>query len=354
MTKALLEVIAAGVVKDVAHIERFLRFTFVGKQISREKLIATTRANLQYLVDARLIEYASSDPSEKRAPQMLRATRLGCATFAAGVLSPEDALFVHAELEHARNKLLLHEDLHLLYLVTPLEFNGSVDWSQFTSRFERSLTLQKVAAAVRVEEAFLQHAAQHPPPRFGAALLEPRYRRHRRFYSAVILYDLVREVDLEEIMKWTGASRGELQSLQSSAASFAGCLAKFCERYGWSDFRILIAQFVERINAGVKKDLVDLVRIPYVKSARARALHRAGLSTVELVARSSQGTLIEALRKASRSRDEERTLVRSARLILAGARELKSKDGLASERRLKLMQVDSREQESDDSSDLGC
>ena len=32
----------------------------------------------QYLVDARLIEYASSDPSEKRAPQMLRATRLGC------------------------------------------------------------------------------------------------------------------------------------------------------------------------------------------------------------------------------------------------------------------------------------
>ena len=166
-------------------------------------------------------------------------------------------------------------------------------------------------------------------------VLESKLRRYRRFYVSVILYDLICERDVEDIIHWSGASRGELQSLQNTSASFAACLTKFCDRYGWQDFRVLFSQFIERINSGVKADLVDLVRIPYVKRGRARALHKAGFKTVEDVAKANPQLVAEALRRTSRGRDEEHQLARLSRIVLAGARELKSKDGIAAEQQLR-------------------
>jgi len=327
MTKALLEVIAAGVVKDVRTIERFITLTLLGTQADREKNYTATKMGLQYLVNNKFIEYQSGQNG-----QTLCATRLGVATFAAGVLSPEDALFVHDELHHARDRLLLGEELHLIYLVTPLDFKTQVDWGQLIWRYEHSKSLRTVAAAVRIEEAYLHSMAQNNSwsANTVSQTENPRFRRHRRFCTAVILLELISERDWTEISAWSGVTRGDLQALQSAGAAFAGCIAKFCERYGWTDLRLLIAQFIERINSGVKQELLDLVRIPYVKAARARALHKAGMRTVEQVAQAPQAVVMDALRKATSKSNgsDEKTLCRSARLILAGAREVKSKDSV--------------------------
>jgi DNA polymerase theta len=45
---------------------------------------------------------------------------------------------------------------------------------------------------------------------------------HRRFYTALALHDLVNEIPLAAVAKKFGCSRGMLQSLQQSAATFAG------------------------------------------------------------------------------------------------------------------------------------
>ena len=45
---------------------------------------------------------------------------------------------------------------------------------------------------------------------------------HRRFYASLALQDLVQEVPLDEVACKFGASRGVLQALQQSAATFAG------------------------------------------------------------------------------------------------------------------------------------
>lgn len=45
---------------------------------------------------------------------------------------------------------------------------------------------------------------------------------HRRFYSALALHDLVREMPLHAVCKKYGCSRGVLQTLQQSAATYAG------------------------------------------------------------------------------------------------------------------------------------
>ena len=72
-----------------------------------------------------------------------------------------------------------------------------------------------------------------------------------------------------------------------------------------------------------------------MKSGRARALHIAGLKSVDDVARSTPLAVAEALRKTARGRDEEHQVARLARIVLAGARELKSKDGVAAEKQLR-------------------
>ena len=56
---------------------------------------------------------------------------------------------------------------------------------------------------------------------------------HKRFYAALVLHDLVREVPLMQVSQKYGAPKGTLQSLQQSAATFSGRLhtALWCANY---------------------------------------------------------------------------------------------------------------------------
>lgn len=45
---------------------------------------------------------------------------------------------------------------------------------------------------------------------------------HKRFYAALVLLDLVNEMPLPEVCRKYKTSRGVVQSLQQSAATFAG------------------------------------------------------------------------------------------------------------------------------------
>ena len=77
------------------------------------------------------------------------------------------------------------------------------------------------------------------------------------------------------------------------------------------------------IALGVKQELLELIRIPHVKGARARMLHRAGLHAVSDVAQSSLGQLEAALQSSVRVASE---LKKVARLILSGSRHLEAQD----------------------------
>lgn len=45
---------------------------------------------------------------------------------------------------------------------------------------------------------------------------------HQRFYASLALHDLVHEVSLQAVAAKYGATKGLLQALQQSAATFAG------------------------------------------------------------------------------------------------------------------------------------
>ena len=98
---------------------------------------------------------------------------------------------------------------------------------------------------------------------------------HQRFYTALALQELVEEVPLATVATKFGASKGMLQSLQQAASTFAGMVTVFCSRLGWTSLELLLGQFQDRLEWGVQRELVDLVRLGSVDAARARMMFDA-------------------------------------------------------------------------------
>ena len=57
-------------------------------------------------------------------------TNLGKATLASG-MAPEHALLVKIDLEHARDMFIMATELHLTYLVTPINAEINVSWDMY-------------------------------------------------------------------------------------------------------------------------------------------------------------------------------------------------------------------------------
>ena len=98
----------------------------------------------------------------------------------------------------------------------------TLDWYQFLCKWEQlSPDMRRVADLIGVQEGFLSKAV-----RGNIATRTFHQLRlvniHKRFYTALILHDLVNEVPLNEVAHKYNQNRGMLQSLQQSAATFSG------------------------------------------------------------------------------------------------------------------------------------
>ena len=175
----------------------------------------------------------------------------------------------------------------------------NLDWYQYLRLWERLPShMKRVADLVGVEERFLNRAIRSRP---GTRSEAQRHalRVHKRFYVTLALHDLVHEVPLDTVARRYGASRGMLQSLQSSAATFAGMVSVFCRKLGWNNLDMLLSQFQNRLTFGVERELCDLVRISALNAFRARVLYSAGYHTVAAVAGASPAEVEKHLRNAT-------------------------------------------------------
>ena len=93
-------------------------------------------------------------------------------------------------------------------------------------------------------------------------------------------------------------TRGVLQSLQQSAATFAGMVTVFCSKLGWFNLELLLSQFQSRLTFGVQRELVDLVRISLLNAHRARVFFNKGYQTVASLANATLSDIEVLLRKA--------------------------------------------------------
>lgn len=102
------------------------------------------------------------------------------------------------------------------------ELGAGIDWYNFLCMWEKLTPgMKRVAELVGVQESYLARAIRgNVQARTSRQAQQAAV--HRRFYTCLVLHDLVHEMPLSDVCKKYNCNRGQLQSLQQSAATFAG------------------------------------------------------------------------------------------------------------------------------------
>ncbi|XP_021252962.1 DNA polymerase theta isoform X2 [Numida meleagris] len=306
MKRAILEIIVSGVANTPEDVQTYASCTLLASSLKDSKQAnekeqdkvqtGPIEACIAWLLENEFIQVLEH-ASDKKA-KIFHPTHLGSATLSSS-LSPTEAMEIFADLQRAMKSFVLENDLHIVYLVTPVyEDWTTIDWYQFFCLWEKlPASMKRVAELVGIEEGFLARSVKGKI----TAKTEKQYRQmaiHKRFFTSLALLDLISEVPLKDMTKKYGCSRGQLQSLQQSAATYAGMVTVFCNRLGWHNMELLLSQFQSRLTFGVHRELCDLVRVSLLNAQRARMLYNAGFVTVADLAKASPGEVATALKNS--------------------------------------------------------
>ncbi|XP_068127042.1 DNA polymerase theta [Hyperolius riggenbachi] len=303
MVRAILEIVAGGVADTPEDVRTYASCTLLAASMKEENEdprqadTGAIEACVDWLLRNEFIQMLEEERDGQKV-EVYCPTKLGSATLSSS-LSPSEALGIFADLQRAMKGFVLENDLHILYLVTPVyEEWATIDWYQFFCLWEKlPVSMKRVAELVGIEEGFLARSVK------GKIVAKnDRQQRqiaiHKRFYTSLVLLDLISEVSLSELTKKYGCSRGQLQSLQQSAATYAGIVTVFSARLGWHNMELLLSQFQSRLTFGVQRELCDLVRLELLNAQRARALYNAGFITISALARGNVSDVEAALKNA--------------------------------------------------------
>ncbi|XP_047434513.1 DNA polymerase theta [Mugil cephalus] len=301
MLRAILEIIVGGVASTPQDVRLYASCSLlaasmksdVGQESNEGTNKGAIEACVEWLMGNEFISIQKDGQDERYCP-----TQLGAATLSSS-LSPPEALGIFADLQRAMKGFVLENDLHILYLITPLYAEWTtIDWYQFFCLWEQlSSSMKRVAELVGIQEGFLARSVSGKL----VAKTEKQHRQmaiHKRFFTTLVLQDLVNEVPLGTVASKYNCNRGQLQSLQQSASTYAGMVTVFCKRLGWHNMELLLSQYQTRLSFGVQRELIDLVRVSLLNATRARALYAQGLCTVAELARATVEDVEKALRNA--------------------------------------------------------
>ncbi|XP_054044367.1 DNA polymerase theta isoform X5 [Rissa tridactyla] len=303
MKRAILEIIVGGVASTPDDVQTYASCTLLASSLKESKWgneevqdkvqTGPIEACVAWLLENEFIQVLES--GNDVTAKVYHPTHLGSATLSSS-LSPTEAMEIFADLQRAMKSFVLENDLHIVYLVTPVyEEWTTIDWYQFFCLWEKlPASMKRVAELVGIEEGFLARSVKGKI----IAKTEKQHRQmaiHKRFFTSLALLDLISEVPLKDMTKKYGCSRGQLQSLQQSAATYAGMVTVFCNRLGWHNMELLLSQFQSRLTFGVHRELCDLVRVSLLNAQRARTLFNAGFVTVADLAKASPDDVAAAL-----------------------------------------------------------
>uniref|UniRef100_A0A8D3CC38 DNA polymerase theta n=1 Tax=Scophthalmus maximus TaxID=52904 RepID=A0A8D3CC38_SCOMX len=302
MLRAILEIIVGGVASTPQDVRLYASCSLLAASMkcddkyksNEETNKGAIEACVEWLMENEFINIQKDGQGTER----YCPTQLGAATLSSS-LSPPEALGIFADLQRAMKGFVLENNLHILYLITPLYAEWTtIDWYQFFCLWEQlSSSMKRVAELVGVQEGFLARSVSSKV----VAKTEKQRRQmaiHKRFFTTLVLQDLVNEVPLGTVASKYNCNRGQLQSLQQSASTYAGMVTVFCKRLGWHNMELLLSQYQTRLSFGVQRELVDLVRVSLLNATRARALYAQGLCTVAELARATVADVEKALRNA--------------------------------------------------------
>ncbi|KAK3098715.1 hypothetical protein FSP39_022356 [Pinctada imbricata] len=278
LKRAILEIVVSGVASVPEDVAMYASCTMLAASLTKDTGQTDTLINacIEFLRENEFVSLQKVRESDGSEVERFCPTQLGSAVLASA-LSPDEGLTVFAELEKARQCFVLENELHIIYLVTPIygmDLGGEMDWYQFYYQWEKlTIGQRRVAELVGVSEGFITKAIRGRIPTKTHAQMRT-LAIHKRFWTALMLHDLVQEMPLNEVARKYNCNKGQLQSLQQSSATFAGMVTVFCRRLGWCNLELILGQFQNRLTFGIQRELCDLVRLTLLNGQRARVLNK--------------------------------------------------------------------------------
>ncbi|KFZ54531.1 Helicase POLQ-like, partial [Antrostomus carolinensis] len=316
MQSLLLSLVGLKVAVTHEEVDNFMSGTLLGVQqqlLSKEKSLSEViKDGLENLIEKGLLKGRMSE-KDHNSKCTLTITPLGRATYK-GSIDLAYCNLLHRELKKGLEGLILESNLHLLYLATPYDMtsNCSPDWMIYLRQFNQlSAAEQKVADIVGVPESFITKKASGQAIRknVDSAVVN-------RLYLSFVLYTLLKETDIWSVSEKFNMSRGYVQNLLNSAASFASCVLHFCEELEefWV-YKALLTELTKRLTYCVKAELIPLMEVAGVLEARAKQLYNVGYKTLAHLANANPETLVKMIGHLSRRQAKQ--IVSSAKMLLS-------------------------------------
>ncbi|NWH37574.1 HELQ Helicase, partial [Chloropsis hardwickii] len=316
MQSLLLSLVGLKIAVTHEEVDNFMCCTLLGVQqqlLSKEKSISEIiKDGLENLIEKGLLRGRISE-KDHNSKSTLTITPLGKATYK-GSIDLAYCNLLYRDLKKGLEGLILESNLHLLYLSTPYDLTStcSPDWMIYLRQFNQlSAAEQKVADIVGVPESFITKKASGQAIRKNVnnAVVN-------RFYLTFVLYTLLKETDVWSVSEKFNMSRGYVQNLLSSAASFASCLLHFCEELEefWV-YKALLTELTKQLTYCVKTELIPLMEVAGVLEARAKQLYSAGYKTLAHLANANPETLVRMIEHLSRRQAKQ--IISSAKMLLS-------------------------------------
>ncbi|XP_073238132.1 helicase POLQ-like [Porites lutea] len=303
----LLTLVGLKLCSTVDELKQFMQKTLLfvqspAQSVDIEKELETSLESLQQLGHVIITNTAQS--------RNIEVTHLGQATFK-GCIDVESSPVIYREVTRA---LVLTNELHLLYLVTPLDNRDSVE-PQWMTYFKQVLSLgdseQRVAELVGATESLLSRRATGQRVKKD----DSEEASVKRFYLTLILYKLMKENTIWDVASLFNVTRGFVQNLLTSASSFASCMVHFTQELQefWG-VNLLLEAMVKKLSYTAALELVPLMEVPGVKQARARQLFKAGYKSLNSLAWADVNSLMADI--AHLSRRQANQIVSAAKMLL--------------------------------------
>ncbi|NWQ78366.1 HELQ Helicase, partial [Columbina picui] len=316
MQSLLLSLVGLKIAVTHEEVNNFMCSTLLGVQqqlLSKEKSLSEiVKDGLENLIEKGLLKGRISE-KDHNSKCTLAVTPLGKATYK-GSIDLAYCNLLYRELKKGLEGLILESNLHLLYLATPYDMtsNCSPDWMIYLRQFNQlSATEQTVADIVGVPESFIIKKASGQAIRKNANSAVVN-----RLYLTFVLYALLKETNVWSVSEKFNMSRGYVQNLLSSAASFASCVLHFCEELEefWV-YKALLTELTKQLTYCVKAELIPLMEVAGVLEARAKQLYNAGYKTLAHLANANPETLVKVIEHLSRRQAKQ--IISSAKMLLS-------------------------------------
>jgi hypothetical protein len=230
----------------------------------------------------------------------------------------------------ALKDLRLEDELHLLYLLTPIAHGLEPNWAEFstviilapfpchlscihcsfcvTQIWENEMTpvQRTIAGLVGVDEGFI-HRSSLQTPAYGSR--DDKAVKARRLWAALILHRIVREHKWRDIQRvFSGIKIGDLAALQKNAATFARLVTIFVRELNWGLMECMMSDYGDRIEQRVATELLPLMELEGMTPSLARVLYNKGVKDMDQIADLNIDAIMMCIMEARPARTESKKL----------------------------------------------